>query len=59
MPLVLLYFVQELIGNPAGKLHTGRSRNDQVATDLRFWLREEIDSLDQLLVQIIKVSRQA
>ncbi len=33
----------ELIGAPAGRLHTGRSRNDQVATDFRLWLRDEID----------------
>ncbi len=30
----------EMIGNTGGKLHSGRSRNDQVATDLRLWLRE-------------------
>lgn len=48
--------VQELIGSAGGKLHTGRSRNDQVATDLRLWLRQEIDqSLDGFLVQIIQV----
>lgn len=35
----------ELIGEVAGKLHTGRSRNDQVATDIRIWLRTEIASL--------------
>jgi argininosuccinate lyase len=35
----------EMIGNTGRKLHTGRSRNDQVATDLRLWLREEIDRL--------------
>lgn len=35
--------LQELIGPVAGKLHTARSRNDQVATDLRLWLREETD----------------
>ncbi|MGD0878411.1 MAG: argininosuccinate lyase [Anaerolineales bacterium] len=35
----------ELIGPAAGKLHTGRSRNDQVATDLRLWLLEAIQSL--------------
>ncbi|HRW50688.1 MAG: argininosuccinate lyase [Caldilinea sp.] len=35
----------ELIGSVAGKLHTGRSRNDQVATDVRLWLREEIAHL--------------
>src|SRR3982074_1418763 len=31
----------EMIGDTGRKLHTGRSRNDQVATDLRLWLREE------------------
>ncbi|MDT4953361.1 MAG: argininosuccinate lyase [Acidobacteriota bacterium] len=35
----------ELIGDTGLKLHTGRSRNDQVATDLRLWLREEIDEI--------------
>ena len=35
----------EMIGEPGRKLHTGRSRNDQVATDLRLWLREAIDHL--------------
>ena len=34
------------IGPVAGKLHTGRSRNDQVATDLRLWARRTIDRLD-------------
>jgi argininosuccinate lyase len=36
----------ERIGQVAGKLHTGRSRNDQVATDLRLWARRAIDRLD-------------
>ena len=36
----------ELIGPAAGRLHTARSRNDQVATDLRLWLRDAIDRLD-------------
>jgi len=35
----------ELIGEPGRKLHTGRSRNDQVATDLRLWLRAAIDQV--------------
>jgi len=35
----------EMIGDTGRKLHTGRSRNDQVATDLRLWLRAEIDRL--------------
>jgi len=39
----------EIIGEAGRKLHTGRSRNDQVATDLRLWLREAID---QLLSQV-------
>ena len=37
-------------GRSAGKLHTGRSRNDQVATDLRLWTRRAIDRLDAALV---------
>lgn len=42
----------DLIG-PAGlKLHTGRSRNDQVATDLRLWLRDAIDELSRLVVSV-------
>jgi argininosuccinate lyase len=39
----------EMIGDTGGKLHTGRSRNDQVATDLRLWLRDEIDQIDAAL----------
>ena len=41
------------IGAVAGKLHTARSRNDQVATDVRLWLRERIDRLDRQLVRLI------
>jgi argininosuccinate lyase len=37
----------ELIGPTAGRLHTARSRNDQVATDFRLWLRDAIDRLDR------------
>ncbi|MBT3557757.1 MAG: argininosuccinate lyase [Rhodospirillales bacterium] len=36
----------ELIGDAAGRLHTARSRNDQVATDLKLWVRDSIDGLD-------------
>ena len=36
----------DLVGEPAGRLHTARSRNDQVATDLRLWVRDAIDELD-------------
>jgi argininosuccinate lyase len=39
----------QLIGDAGRKLHTGRSRNDQVATDLRLWLRDEIDRLEAKL----------
>ncbi len=39
-----------LIGDPGKKLHTGRSRNDQVATAFRLWLREEIDNTDTAIV---------
>jgi argininosuccinate lyase len=39
----------ELVGLAGKRLHTGRSRNDQVATDLRLWLRDEIDGLAPLL----------
>jgi argininosuccinate lyase len=35
-----------LIGEPAGRLHTARSRNDQVATDFKLWVRDTIDGLD-------------
>jgi argininosuccinate lyase len=39
----------DLIGEAAGRLHTGRSRNDQVATDFKLWVRDSIDELDAML----------
>jgi len=43
--------LKELIGEPAGRLHTGRSRNDQVATDFRLFVRDSLDRFaDQLHV---------
>lgn len=39
----------ELVGDAGKRLHTGRSRNDQVATDIRLWLRNEIDQIIDLL----------
>src|SRR5580704_9665968 len=39
----------ELVGDPAGRLHTARSRNDQVATDFRLWVRDAIDAIDAKL----------
>lgn len=38
-----------LVGDAGKRLHTGRSRNDQVATDIRLWLRSEIDAITELL----------
>jgi len=38
--------LRELIGEAAGRLHTARSRNDQVATDFRLWVRDAIDGID-------------
>jgi argininosuccinate lyase len=43
-----------LAGEAGKRLHTARSRNDQVATDLRLWLREEIDALDKLLTGLMR-----
>ncbi len=39
----------ELIGEPAGRLHTARSRNDQVATDFRLWVRDAVDGMGSAL----------
>lgn len=44
----------ELIGPVAGKLHTGRSRNDQVATDMRLWMRDEIQDLKEILKVLLR-----
>ena len=41
--------LDELIGPAAGRLHTARSRNDQVATDFRLWVRDAIDGIDAAL----------
>ncbi|MCX8017993.1 MAG: lyase family protein, partial [Rhodocyclaceae bacterium] len=43
-----------LIGDAGKRLHTGRSRNDQVATDIRLWLRDAIDTIDGLLVALMR-----
>nr|XP_023685120.1 argininosuccinate lyase isoform X2 [Paramormyrops kingsleyae] len=45
--------LKELIGDAAGKLHTGRSRNDQVVTDMRIWLRDAISTLKGDIMQLI------
>ncbi|MDB5662490.1 MAG: redoxin protein [Sphingomonas bacterium] len=44
----------ELIGPAAGRLHTARSRNDQVATDFRLWVRDAIDSVDRGLKALLQ-----
>jgi argininosuccinate lyase len=44
----------QLVGDAGKRLHTGRSRNDQVATDVRLWLRGEIDEIAVLLVEMQK-----
>jgi argininosuccinate lyase len=45
----------EIIGKTAGKLHTGRSRNDQVATDMKLWVRKAVDYIIENLSKIQKV----
>jgi len=42
----------DLIGEPAKKLHTARSRNDQVVTDLRLWCRDAIDKIITCIKQL-------
>ncbi|HWH74199.1 MAG TPA: argininosuccinate lyase [Methylibium sp.] len=42
----------QLVGDAGKRLHTGRSRNDQVATDVRLWLRSEIDAIAALLTEL-------
>ena len=44
----------ELIGEPAKRLHTGRSRNDQVATDFRLWVRDQCDAMDAALLRLMR-----
>ncbi|WP_102868246.1 argininosuccinate lyase [Pseudovibrio exalbescens] len=44
----------ELIGPTAGRLHTARSRNDQVATDFRLWVRDTLDNLEDQLTELLQ-----
>ena len=46
--------LKEIIGDVAGKLHTARSRNDQVATDFRLFIRDEVDAIRELLISLEK-----
>ncbi len=44
----------ERIGDAGKKLHTGRSRNDQVALDMRLYIRDELDGISELLLELLK-----
>lgn len=44
--------LREMIGDVAGKLHTARSRNDQVATDFRMWTRDAIDETTHIIIEL-------
>jgi argininosuccinate lyase len=46
--------LKEVIGEPAGRLHTGRSRNDQVATDFKLWVRDQLDAADAGLEALMR-----
>jgi argininosuccinate lyase len=46
--------LKEVVGEPAGRLHTGRSRNDQVATDFRLWVRDQVDAAIEGLQALMK-----
>ena len=46
--------LKEVIGEPAGRLHTGRSRNDQVATDFKLWVRDQLDAAETCLLALIR-----
>ncbi|MGB7241384.1 MAG: argininosuccinate lyase [Sulfitobacter sp.] len=46
--------LKEIIGEPAGRLHTARSRNDQVATDFKLWVRDQLDATEGALLALIK-----
>ena len=45
--------LKDLIGEPAGRLHTARSRNDQVAVDFRLWVRDQCDAADAALAALM------
>jgi argininosuccinate lyase len=46
--------LKDLIGAPAGRLHTARSRNDQVATDFRLWVRDQLDAAEGALLALLR-----
>ncbi|MDR9483796.1 MAG: argininosuccinate lyase [Sediminimonas sp.] len=46
--------LKALVGEAAGRLHTARSRNDQVATDFKLWVRDQIDAADEGLTALLR-----
>ncbi|MEL6679405.1 MAG: argininosuccinate lyase [Pseudomonadota bacterium] len=46
--------LKDLIGEPAGRLHTARSRNDQVATDFKLWVRDQFDALEGGILAVMR-----
>ena len=46
--------LRDKIGDAAGRLHTGRSRNDQVATDFRLWVRDQLDHFDSQILELMR-----
>ncbi|MBP0483228.1 argininosuccinate lyase [Sagittula salina] len=46
--------LKEIVGEPAGRLHTARSRNDQVATDFRLWVRDQLDAAEEGLLALMR-----
>ncbi len=46
--------LKEIVGPAAGRLHTARSRNDQVATDFRLWVRDRLDDADNALTALVR-----
>ena len=46
--------LREMIGTPAGRLHTARSRNDQVALDFRLWVRDRLDAFDGAIAGLMQ-----
>ncbi len=46
--------LKEIVGEAAGRLHTARSRNDQVATDFKLWVRDQMDAVDGALEALLR-----
>ena len=46
--------LKEIIGEPAGRLHTARSRNDQVATDTRLWTKKSAKEIQKLIKMVMR-----